>query len=113
LLVVQDCIPRESECFNHRCRLSDFCEWVVAVEGCEHLTSGEPCHELCSLSQDSFFGYLDYKYFHKVTHLDTVSPTHVHSDLLRGQGSVYPKPVDRPPACAVLLIKRSSRGCDG
>jgi len=62
----KDCIPRESECFNHHCRLSDFCEWVVAVEGCEHLTSGEPCHELCSLSQDSFFGYLDYKYFHKI-----------------------------------------------
>eukprot|EP00191_Tetraselmis_sp_GSL018_P023361 CAMPEP_0177625492 /NCGR_PEP_ID=MMETSP0419_2-20121207/30131_1 /TAXON_ID=582737 /ORGANISM="Tetraselmis sp., Strain GSL018" /LENGTH=267 /DNA_ID=CAMNT_0019126447 /DNA_START=342 /DNA_END=1143 /DNA_ORIENTATION=+ len=53
----------QGECFQHLCKLSEFCDWLEDNEGCGHQHDG--CQELSRLDKDDFFAYLDYKYFHE------------------------------------------------
>jgi len=62
----EGCIPRESECIPHRCRLAELCDWMSRQGGCIHAATGANCHSLCALNRDAFFAYLDYKYFHEI-----------------------------------------------
>ena len=60
-------IPRESECFQLRCKMPELCRWLEPPGGGRE--QSEPPRETSLgssvINPNEFFAYLDYCYFHE------------------------------------------------